>query len=64
MLLKIFAFFVLVYTIFRILRVLFRTLARIAPLRRPPEDGRWRGPRPPENDRAGENVEDAKYKDI
>ena len=67
MLLKFFAFCVLAYTVFRMLRTLLRTLGRLAASQRPPrsqKDGQWSGPRPGENPRERENVEDANYVDI
>ncbi len=63
MLLKILAFCVLVYMIFRILRVFLRAIARIA-MPAQQEEGKWTGPQPQETSRKHENVEDANYEDI
>lgn len=63
MLLKILAFCVLVYMIFRILRVFLRAIVRIAAPQQQ-EKGGWSGPRPEDPSRTDENVEDATYEDI
>ena len=63
MLLKIFAFCLLVYMIFRILRVFLRAIVRIAAPQRQ-EEGKWTGPEPQETSHKHENVEDANYEDI
>ncbi len=70
MLLKIFAFCVLVYTVFRMARTLLQALARLAAGQqprqpRPPrKDGQWAGPRPRKSARGGEQAEDADYVDV
>ncbi len=63
MLLKIFAFCLLVYMIFRILRVFLRAIVRIA-APQGQEEGKWTGPQPQKTSRTHENVEDATYEDI
>ena len=63
MLLKILAFCVLVYMIFRISRAFLRAIVRIAAPQQQ-EKGGWSGPRPEETSRTDENVEDANYVDI
>ena len=63
MLLKILAFCVLAYMIFRILRAFLRAIVRIAAARQQEKQG-WSGPQPKETSRTDENVEDAKYVDI
>ena len=62
MLLKIFAFCVLVYMIFRMCRALLRVIVRIAAPQQ--EEGKWTGPEPQETPRTHENVQDANYEDI
>ena len=63
MLLKILAFCVLAYMIFRVLRAFLRAIVRIAAPQQQ-EKGGWSGPRPQGASRTDENVEDAKYVDI
>ncbi len=63
MLLKIFAFCVLVYMIFRMCRALLRVIVRIAAPQHQ-EEGKWTGPQPQETSRTHENVQDANYEDI
>ena len=63
MLLKIFAFCVLVFMIFRMCRALLRVIVRIAAAPQQ-EDGKWTGPEPQETPSTHENVQDANYEDI